>query len=270
MPLLQGPRRAAPPRKKVTPKPTLLAETEVAPESLGEDTPGVTSEVLPLPIPIPSHVETSVVAADPIADPSLSEPASGRATEESFGEPIVFAPEEISAPSPPPVQLPSDASDPRTESPGVSQVDSSTKHDSLGPDDPVELDDSSELRVPPEESEFEEATAHVPSEGGVSVTEEEEEDETTRRQRIAERVSETGEYNSFGRQPTTSPPLDETTTLHVERKLSVDTLPEGTGDSTLESQPLQLGAPLVSHSVYQQGGSANAVNDEDGGDNGKY
>jgi hypothetical protein len=269
MPLLQGPRRTAPPRKKVSPKPTLTAETEAAPESLGEDTPGVTSEGLPLPIPVPGH---EVVAADSIADASLSEPASGRATEESIGgpAPIVLSPEEISDPISPPAQLPSDASDPRPETLEESQVDSNTKHDYLSPDDPIELDVPSELRVPRDESEFEEATAHEPSGDGVSVVEEEEEDETTRWQPIAERVSETGEFDASGGRLVTSPPLDETTTLHVERKLSVDTLPEGTGDSTLESQPLQLGTPFASHPVYQQGGSANVVNDEDGGDNGKY
>src|SRR6266702_5350396 len=273
MPLLQGPRRAAPPRKKVTPKPTLSAETEVAPESLGEDTPGVTSEGLPLPIPVPSHIETEVMAADPIAD---AEPALGRPTEEPFGgpAPIVHAPEK-SEPSPPPTRLSSDSLDPsdlRPESPEESQVDSRTEHDFLRPDDLIELDVPSEIQVPRDDSEVEEATAHEPGKDGVSMAEEgeEEEDETTREQRIAERVSETGGFNPPGGQPVTSPPLDETTTLHVERKLSVDTLPAGTGGRTLESQPLQPSAPLVSHSVSSQDGSANAVNDEDGGDNGKY
>ena len=263
MPLLQGPRRAAPPRKKISPKPTLPAEAEVAPESLGEDTPGVTSEGLPLPIPVSSH---EVVAADPIADASLAEPASGRATEESFSgpAPIVLSPEEISEPSPPPAQLPLDASDARPESPEESPIDSSTKLDSLRPDDPIELDIPSEPHVPRDESESEEATAHEPSREGVSVIEEEKGNETTR-----QHVSEMGGFNPIGGQPATLS-LDETTTLHAARKLSVDTLPEGTGDSTLESQPLQPGAPFVSHLVYQQGGSANAENDEDGGDNGKY
>lgn len=269
MPLLQGPRRAAPPRKKVASKPTVPTETEVTPESLGEDTPGVASDGLPLPTPVSSHVETEVVAAGPIADSFLSEPASERPTEESFGgpTPIVPSPEEKSEPPPPPARLPSDSSDPRPESPEESQVDSRTKHDFLHLDDPIELDVPSELRVLRDESEFGEATAHEPSRDGTSMIEEEDEDEdeTSRQQRIAERISKTGGFNPIG-QPVTSPPLDETTTLHVDRKSSVDTLPAGTGGSTFESQPSQLGAPLVS----QQGGSANAVNDEDGGDNGKY
>ncbi|KAI9465008.1 hypothetical protein BJY52DRAFT_755542 [Lactarius psammicola] len=273
-PLLQGPRRAAPPRKKVVPKPTLPTETEAAPESLGEDTPGVTSEGLPLPVPVPSNVETEVAAADPIADAFLSEPASGRPTEEPFGgsAPIVHAPEEKTEPSPPPTRLPSDSSDPtnlRPESPKESRVYSRTEHDFLRPDDPIELDVPSGPQVPRDESELEEATAQEPSKDGVSMTGEEEEDETTGGQDIAERVSKTG-FNPSDGQPVTSPSLDETTTIHVERKSSVDTLPAGIGGSPLESQPLQPGAPLVSYSVSSQGGSANAVNDEDGGDNGKY
>ncbi|KAH9002832.1 hypothetical protein EDB86DRAFT_2898394 [Lactarius hatsudake] len=269
MPLLHGPRRAAPPRKKVTPKPTLSAETEVAPGPLGEDTSGVTSEGLPQPIPVPSHVETEVVAADPIADASPSEPASGRPTEEPLDgpAPIVHIPEAKSEPSPP-TRLPSDPSDRRPGSPEESQVDSRTEHDFPLPDVPIELGVPSELQVPREESELKEATAYEPNEDGVAVTEEEEEDETTRGQHIAERVSKTGESNPSGGQYDTSP-LDEPTTLHAERKLSVDTLPT-TGGSTLENQSPQLGASLASYSVSSQGGSANAVNDKDGGDNGKY
>lgn len=261
MPLLQGPRRAAPPRKKVMPKSTLSTETEVAPESLG-DTSGVTSEGLPLPIPMLSHVETEVVAADPIADTSPSEPASGRPTEEPLDgpAPIVHIPEEKSEPSPP-TRLPSDPSDLRPGSPEESQVDSRTERDFPLPDVPTELDVPSELQVPREESELEEATAYEPNKDGVAV-----EDETTRGQHMAERVSKMGEFNPSGGQPDTSP-LDEPTTLHAERKLSVDTLPTGTGGSTLENQSPQLGASLASYSVSSQGGSANAVNDEDGGDN---
>ncbi|KAH9035608.1 hypothetical protein EDB84DRAFT_1485222 [Lactarius hengduanensis] len=267
MPLLQGPRRAAPPRKKVTPKSTLSTETEVAPESLG-DTSGVTSEGLPLPIPVLSHVETEVVAADPITDTSSSEPASGRPTEEPLdgSAPIIHIPEEEKSEPSPPTQLPSDPSDLRPGSPEESQVDSRTVHDFPLQDVPIELDVPSELQVPREESELEEATAYEPNKDGVAVTEEEEEDETTRGQHIAERVSKTGEFNPSGGQYDTSP-LDEPTTLHAERKLSVDTIPTGTGDSTHENQSPQLGASLASYSVSSQGGSANAVNDEDGGDN---
>ena len=285
MPLLQGPRRAAPPRKKVTPKSTLA---EVAPESLREDTSDVASEGLPLPIPVPSYVETEVVAADSIADTFPSEPASGGPTEESGGPaPIVLSPEEITEASPPPAQLLSDASDPRSESLEESQADSTTVHDLLRTADPIELDVPSELRDPRDESEFEEATRHEPSKGRVPITEEVEDDahaydvedgdedghgyegEITREQGIPERVSEAGGFSPSGGQPVPSP-FDKTTTLHAERKLSADLLPEETGDSTFEIQPLQLGASPISHSVSQQGGSANAVDDEDGGDNGKY
>jgi hypothetical protein len=272
MPIPQGPRRAAPPRKKVTPKPTLV-ETEVAPESLGEDPSGVTPEDLPSPIPVPSYVETEVVAVDPIADVSPSEPASGGPTEESLSgpAPIVRTAEEMLDASPPSAQLPSDAPDLRPESPKDYQAHSTTVHDLLHAADPIELDVHSELRDLRNELVFEEAT-HEPSKGGVSITEEEDEDETvnTQDQYIPARVSEAGGLGPSGGQTVPSPPSDETTTLHDERKLSVDTYPEETGDSTLESQPLHIGAPLISHSVYQQGGSANVVDDEDGGDNGKY
>ena len=273
MPIPQGPRRAAPPRKKVTPKQTLV-ETEVAPESLGEGLSGVTPEDLPSPISVPSHVETEVVAADPIADASPSEPASGGPTEESLSgpAPIVRTTEEMLDTSPPSAQLPSDSSDLRPESPKDSQAHSTTVHDLLYTADPVERDVHSELRNLRNELVFEEATGHEPSKGGVSTTEEEDEDETetTQDQHIPVRVSEAGGFGPSGGQTVPSPPLDETATLHVERKLSVDTDPEETGDSTLERRPLQIGAPLISHSVYQQGGSANVVDDEDGGDNGKY
>jgi len=272
MPILQGPRRAAPPRKKVTPKQTLV-ETEVAPESLGEDPSGVTPEGLPSPIPVPSYVDTEVVAADPIADVSPSEPASGGPTEDSSSGPalIVGTAEETLEASPPSAQLPSDASDLRPESPKVYQAESTTVHDLLRTADPIKLDAHSELQDLRDELKFVEATGHEPSKGGVSITEEEEEDEgeTTREPHIPERVSEAGGLGPSGGQTVLSP-VDETTTLHVERKSSVDTFPEETGDSASESRLLQLGASLISHSVYQQGGSANVVDDEDGGDNGKY
>jgi hypothetical protein len=277
MPLLQGPRRAAPPRKKSAPK-TSPPVAEVAPESLGEDTSGVTSEGPPLPVPVPSSVETEVVAADPIADASPSEPASGRPTEESSDgpAPVVRDSEETPEPSSPSAQLPSDASEPRTEFPEESQVDLRTDHDLLRAADPIGLDVPSELPDPRDESEFEESTRQEPSKSRVSITEEEEEsegegeDETTQEQHIAKRVSEAGGFNPSGGKSIPPPPVDETTTLQAERELSVDTLPEETGSSTVESRALQPGAPLISHSVYQQGGSANAVVDEDDGDNGKY
>ena len=277
MPLLQGPRRAAPPRKKVAPKPT-PPEAEVTPESVGEDTSGVTSEGSPLPIPLPTSVETEVVAADPIALASPSEPTSARPTEESFDvpAPVVRVPEEEQGPSSPSAQLSPDASGMRAEFPEESQVDSKTDHDLLRAADPIELDVPSELPDQRDESEFEEATGQEPGKGGVSITEEEEEegesegeDETTQDQHIAERVSEAGGFSPSGVQTVPSP-VDEATTLHVDRKLSVDNLPEETGGSAFGSHPLQLDAPLISHSVYQQGGNANEVDDEDGGDNGKY
>ena len=275
MPLLQGPRRAAPPRKKVAPKPT-PPEAEVTPESVGEDTSGVTSEGSPQPIPVPSSVGTEVVATDPIALASPSEPASARPTEETSFDgpaPVVRIPEEMPEPSSPSAQLPSDASDPRTKFPEESQVDLKTDHDLLHAADPIELDVPSEQPDQRDESEIEEATGQGLGKGGVSIAEEEEEgegeDETTQEQHIAERASEAGGFNPSSVQTVVSP-VDEATTLHVDRKLSVDTLPEETGGSAFESRPLQLDAPLLSHSVYQQGGSANDVDDEDGGDNGKY
>ena len=239
---------------------------------------------------MPSNVEAEVVAADPIAAASPPEPAPGVPTEEASGgpTPIVLSPEEISEPSPKSARVPSDPSDPRLEPPEESQADSTTVHDSLRTADPIELDVSSELRDLRDELKFEETTSHASSKGRVPITEEVEDDEyahdvedgdddgygyegeITREQRISERVSEAGEFSPSSGQPVPSLPLHKTTTLHAERKLSADTVPEETGDSTSEVQPFQPGASPISHSVSQQGGSANAVDDEDGGDNGKY
>src|SRR6266404_7109359 len=276
MPLPQGPRRAPPPRKKVATKPSLPVETDVTSESLGEEAPGVTSESQPLPVPVPhaSHVEPEVVATGPSADDLKSEPVSRKPTEELVSG-MEHTPEEKPErePSLPPEQLPSDSSDPRPESPEESREDTGPRQDILHPDDSTELDVTSAVRIPRDESEYEEATAQELSKDGVLMTEEEEEnedeDETTRRQRIAERISKAGGFNPIGGQPVISPSSDKGTTLHVERKSSVDTSPVKVGDSPLDGG--QPGTPPVSYSVSQQGGSADTVDDEDDdGDHGKY
>ncbi|KAH9999639.1 hypothetical protein BJV74DRAFT_163896 [Russula compacta] len=70
MPVPQGPRRAAPPRKKFSQKQTPPAETEATTLLPEKDTPiHDSSDIIPesqsAPVPVPGHVEPEVGAADP-------------------------------------------------------------------------------------------------------------------------------------------------------------------------------------------------------------
>lgn len=176
MPVPQGPRRAAPPRKKASSKPT-PAETEAATPFLEKDTPiydspDLTSESQSAPIPASGHVEPEVGATDANADGSLPEPA-----------------DEKTAPLPRPVSPPSEPSPEPLDTP---EVDLKPRQDLPPPDDPIETAVPSSAGVPgvmQERSEVEEVLAPEPGE-----------DET------AEAAAEEEDEGAFGGQPRHSPP----------------------------------------------------------------
>ncbi|KAI9452448.1 hypothetical protein F5148DRAFT_503827 [Russula earlei] len=111
MPVPQGPRRPAPPRKKSSQKPTPPAELEAATSpSLDKDEFSHTStdaipECQSPPSPVPGHVALQVSATDTISDVSPPEPADGHLgpTKQSFSVDAlpVLSPEAGSVPAPP-------------------------------------------------------------------------------------------------------------------------------------------------------------------------
>lgn len=164
MPVPQGPRRAAPPRKKAASKPT-PAETEAATPFLDKDTPiydspDLTSESQSAPVSASGHVEPEVGATDANADGSLSEPA-----------------DEKTAPLPRPV---SPSSDPSPEPLDTPEVDLKPRQDLPPPDDTIETAVPSSAGVPgvmQEGSGVEEVLAPEPGEDETAEAAAEEEDE---------------------------------------------------------------------------------------------
>jgi myosin tail region-interacting protein MTI1 len=284
MPVPQGPRRAAPPRKKSSQKQTPPAEPEATTPSFEKDTsihdvpeiaPG--SQTTPVSVPVEPEVDA---ATDPNANVRPAETA-----DENL-EPItpsysvtaqqVPSHEAGSEPAPPPIPPPPPL-DFHSESPDELEVEPRPKQGLPSPDDVAESVVPSIPAVPritQEETEVE--TVVVPEynedEASVAPAEEEDEDETARKQRIAECVAKMGGFNPFGGQPMRSPSLEDEPS-DVERKGSGEVIPvEGEG-TTLQSEPAALAAPTIPYSVFQQDGSA-TVNeegdDDDDGNDGKY
>jgi hypothetical protein len=127
-------------------------------------------------------------------------------------------------------------------------------------------------RIAPEETEVEVAAPEPgEDEAPVAAAEEddEDEDESDRRQRIAERVAETGGFDAFGSQPLRSPSLGDEPP-YVEHKASSGSISVEDDGTTLGNQTASTAAPTTPYSVVQQGGGATAANEEDDGNDGKY
>lgn len=253
MPVPQGPRRAAPPRKKSSQKQTPPAEAEaVAPSpekgTTVHDSSYTPSESRSAPIPLPGDVEAEVRAADPddvhlsdLADKNLelTEQASS-----ATGPPILI-PEEESAPAPPRPASPPLESQP--DSLDIADVDSGLTQ---VPDDiaePTVPSTSTASQVTHEETEVEEvAIPHASNdEAPVSAEEEEVEDDTGRGQGIAGHVADMGGEEEL--------PYISSAAIAVENHPAA---------SAASSES-------VSYGVFQQGGGEAAV-DEDDGNDGKY
>jgi hypothetical protein len=281
MPVPQGPRRAAPPRKKSSQKQTPPAETEATTVSLEKETPihdisDIVAGSQTTPIPVPGYDESEVDAsADPNAIAHLTEPADENLepTEPSFSTTaqLILDNDAGSGPAPPPIPL-SPPLDLHSESPGELEADSKPTQGLQSHGDIGELADPSiPTASQQEETETEGVVVPGPDDHDTPVApaEEDDEDETARKQRIAEHVAKMGGFNPFGGHPMRPPtPGDEPPS--IERKASVGAMPvEGEG-TTLQGQP----PPPNPYSVFQQGGRATVVNEEgdndDDGNDGKY
>ncbi|KAI0301130.1 hypothetical protein B0F90DRAFT_1668005 [Multifurca ochricompacta] len=264
MPAPQGPRRTAPPRKKVASKSIPPAETEVATLPLEQDTPihgpDVTVKSQSPFVSVPSHVESEVGATH-------TESADKRHIEEPYNATALpaLASEEKSE-SGPLHWATSQSSEPRPESPNEPGTPLKLKQDPLPPghatEPAVQLPPAS--RAPQEELEDEGAAVREPGrdQSPVAAVEEEEEKEIARRERIAERVAKAGVFEPLSGQPL-HPPSLEGTIPHVERKASSGSIPIEGEDTALESQPATMNTPLVPHAVFQQDGSTNVTNEGD-------
>jgi len=284
MPVPQGPRRAAPPRKKSSQKQTPPAETEAATSSFEKDTSiHDVSETISgsqtTPVSVPDHVEPGF---DTAADPNASVRPAETADENfepiapSFSVTAVPDPEAGSARAPPPIPPPPPLS-PHTESPDELEVDARPKQDILSPEDIGESIVPSipaVSRITQEEKEVEPVVMPGLNEDETPVApaEEEDEDETARTQRVAERIAKMGGFNPFGGQPMRSPTLEDEPS-DVERKGSGGVIPIESKGTTLQSQPAATAELPIPYSVFLQGGSA-TVNeegdDDDDGNDGKY
>ena len=292
MPIPQGPRRAAPPRKKSSQKQTPPTETEATTLSSEKDTPipdvsDAISEGQTAPVPVPGHVEPGVdVAADPTANVYSAGSADEnlQLTEQTFGVASQLVPSHeagsgpalSSVPPPPPLA-------PHSESPGELEVESRRAQGLQSPDSfgepavplvptvPQTTQEEAEAeaeRVVVPEPDKDEAPVGPTEEGG----EEEDEDETARKQPIAERVAKMGGFNPFGGQPVRSPSLADEPP-HVERKLSGGEVPVESEGTTPQDQLATQATPPIPYSVFEQGGSATGMNeddDDDDGYDGKY
>jgi len=273
MPVPQGPRRAAPPRKK---KQTPPAETESATSSsLDKDTPTHDgSDTVPeghtAPAPVPDHEESEVKVIDPTSEVSLSEPADEllESIEQSPTLTALPVSDPEAGPVPPrPVSPPVEV---RPEHPDEPEIDTRPTQDLQSPDDAAT---PAALSIPPtsrisQEEVSKEVVVPEPGEDETPglVAEDEAEDETTRRQRIAERVAKTGGLNPFGGQPPLPPTPGEEPP--VEGRVSEeDVHVEGTA---FDDHPATPSAPSVSYSVSHLGGGATAFDGEDDGNDGKY
>jgi myosin tail region-interacting protein MTI1 len=242
MPVPQGPRRAAPPRKKPASKPTPPIETGVAQPTLEDrtisDSPGAISDSHAAPVPALSHIEPEVWAADANADGTPSEPADVK-------------------PTLPPGPI-SPSSDPRPESLDTPRVDSKPGQDlpPLGdttePSSPGLMQKGPEVEevVTPEpgKDEIAEAATATAEEG------EGEDDEGAYRRRAAERGATMGGFNSLGGQPMPNVP---------------GVIPVEDTGAALGSQHAPTDTSAVPYSVFQLGGGTSAADEADEGD-GKY
>jgi hypothetical protein len=252
MPVPQVPRRAAPPRKKSSQKPTPPAEVEAiasSPEkgTTTHDSSYAPSESQSAPVPVQGDVEPEVRATDPDADDvHLSDLADKNLelTEQtsSVTVPPILSSEEESAPAPPGPASPPLEPQP-DEGPDNADVDPSPTQ---APDDiaePTVPSISTASQVTQEETEEEVAIPHASNDEALVAAEEEEvEDDSDRGQGIAE--------HEMG---------GEELPYISSAAIAVENHPAASAASS-ES---------VSYEVFQQGGGATAVEEDDGND-GKY
>ena len=244
MPVPLVPRRAAPPRKKSSQKQTTPVETEAVASSVekgtsihdSSDTPSESHSAL---APVPGDVEPDVRATDPDVDPSDLANKNPEPTEQSLDVtvPPVHSPETGSAPAQPkPAPSPLDPQPEWLDNP---EVDPSPMQ---APDDVAEPTAPSiptVSRISQEETEVEEVSPHAGDDEALNVAEEEEDEDGT------ERVAKMGE----------DPPYISSGVVAVESHPTASAV-------SSESIP---------YSVFQQGGGATAVNEEDDdGNDGKY
>ena len=244
MPVPLVPRRAAPPRKKSSQKQTPPVETEAIASSFekgtsihdSSDTPSESHSAL---TPVPGDIEPEVRATDPDVDPSDLADKNLEPTEQSLDVtvPPIHSSEAGSTPAPP--KPASSPLDPQPEWLDNPEVDPS----------PMQVpDDVAEPTVPSiptvslisqEETEVEEVAPHAGDDEALVAAEEEEDEDGT------ERVAKMGE----------DPPYISSGVVAVESHPTASTV-------SSESIP---------YSVFQQGGGATAVNEEDDdGNDGKY
>jgi myosin tail region-interacting protein MTI1 len=242
MPVPQGPRRAAPPRKKAASKPTSLIETGVAQLTLEDttisDSPGAIPDSHAAPVPALSHIEPEMGTADANADGTPSEPADVKPT---------LPPGPISR-----------SSDPRPESLDTPRVDSKPGQDLPPLGDTTEPSSPGLMQKGPEveevvtsepgKDEIAEAATATAEEG------EGEDDEAAYRRRAAERGATMEGVNPLGGQPMPSAP---------------GVIPVEDAGGALEGRHAPMDTSAVPYSVSQLGGGTSAAGEEDEGD-GKY
>ena len=260
MPVPQVPRRAAPPRKKSSQKQTPPAENEAVAPSLEkgtsiQDSSDTVSESQSALISAPGDVEPEVRATDPDADdayPSDLADKDSEPTEQTFGVtvPPVLSPEAGSAPAPPrPASPPLGPQPDQLDNPEVDPSPMQT------PDDIAQPTVSSipTSRITQEETEVEEVAVPHAGDDEALVAAEGEEDEFDTGQ-IAERVAKMGEFNL---------PSDDSTRIQGEEPPYIS--------SGVESHPAvpAVSPESIPYSVFQQGGGATAVDEEDDGNHGK-
>jgi len=258
MPVPQVPRRTAPPRKKSSQKQTPPAEAEAIASSPEKgttihDSSYTASESQSAPVPVQDDVEPEVRATGPDADDvHLSDLADKNLelTERASSVTVspILSPEEESAPAPPRPASPPLEPQPHSldiDNPDLDVDPSPTQ----APDDiaePTVPSISTASQVTQEETEVEEVAISQASndEALIAAEEEEVEDDTDRGQGIAEHVAEMG---------------GEELPYISSAAIAVESHPAASAASS-ES---------VSYEVFQQGGGATAVEEDDGND-GKY
>ena len=248
MPVPQGPRRAAPPRKKSSQKQTPPAEAEAIVPSPEKGTSihdsFYTPENQSAPVPVPGDVEPDVRATDPDADDVHLSDLADKNLElnEQASSATVLSPEEEPAPAPPkPASPPLEPQRDFLEDPDVDPSLTQAPDDIAEPTVPSISTASQFTREDTEDDEV--AVPHASNDEALVAAEEEEvEDDTGHGQGIAGHVGEELPYISSA-------------AIAVES----------------ESHPAAPAASSepVSYVVSQQGGGATAV-DEDDGNDGKY
>jgi myosin tail region-interacting protein MTI1 len=260
MPVPQVPRRAAPPRKKSSQKQTPPAETEAIASSLEKtsihDGSETFSESQSAPVPVLGDVEPEVKATDPAGDVHAFDLADKKleSTEQSFGVgvPPVLSPEAVSAPAPP--RSTSPRLDPQPDRLDNPEVDPSPTQ---APYDTAEALSPTVSRITQEETEVEEVAVPYAGDDEALVAAEEEDEDDTGRREIAERVAKLGGFDPLGEHPTRS--------LGEEPYISSGVIPVES-----HSAAPAVSSEAIPYSVFQQGGGATAVNEEDDGNDGKY